>query len=70
MSIHNNYPEISGYRKGLEVLVDCFMLSSCGHIIRSTSNVGSAAQFINLDLTHTNINEIELGDFREKEYNL
>ncbi len=69
-SIHNNYPEISGYRKGLEVLVDCYMLSGCGHIIRSTSNVGSAAQFINLDLTHTNINEIELGDLREREYNL
>ena len=69
-SIHNNYPHISGYRKGLEVLVDCYMLASCGHVIRSTSNVGSAAQFLNLNLTHTNVNEIELGDTREREYNL
>ena len=69
-SVHNNYPQISGYRKGLEVLVDCCMLSRCGHLIRSTSNVGSTAQFLDLSLTHTNINEIELGDNREKAYNL
>lgn len=70
ISIHNNFPDISGYRKGLEVLIDCCMLSRCGHLIRSTSNVGSTAQFLNLNLTHTNVNEIELGDFREQEYNL
>lgn len=70
ISIHNNYSHISGYKKGLDVLIDCYMLSSCGHIIRSTSNVGSTAQFINLNLTHTNINQLELGDNREQEYNL
>jgi hypothetical protein len=70
VSIHNNYSNISGYRKGLEVLVDCCMLSRCGYLIRSTSNIGSTAQFLNLNLTHTNINEIELGDNRETEYNL
>ena len=70
VSIHHNYDNISGYSKGLEVLVDCCMLSRCGHLIRSTSNVSSAAQFLNLDLTHTNINEIELGDSREKNYGL
>lgn len=70
ISIHNNYSEISGYKKGLDVLIDCYSLASCGHIIRSTSNVGSMSQFLNLQLTHTNINEIELGDYREKEYNL
>jgi len=70
VSIHNNYSNVSGYRKGLEVLTDCYMLSRCGHLIRSTSNVGSTAQFINTSLTHTNINELELGDTREKEFNL
>ena len=70
VSIHNNYSNISGYKKGLDVLTDCYILSNCGHLIRSTSNVGSTAQFLNLNLTHTNINEQELRDFREKEYNL
>lgn len=70
LSIHGNYPNISGYRKGLEVLIDCLNLSKCGFLIRSTSNVGSAAQFLNLSLQHVNINEIELGDNREEEYNL
>jgi len=70
VSIHNNYPQISGYKKGLDVLTDCYILSNCGHLIRSTSNVGSTAQFLNLNLTHTNINEKELGDTREQEYNL
>ena len=70
VSIHGNYPDISGYKKGLDVVLDCYILSNCGHLIRSTSNVGSAAQFINLNLTHTNVNMIELGDNREQEYNL
>lgn len=69
-SIHNNYPHVSGYRKGLDVLVDCYMLASCGHVIRSTSNVSSTAQFLNLNLTHTNVNELERGDTRERAYNL
>jgi len=70
MSIHNNFFEISGYKKGLEVLLDSLILSNCGHLIRSSSNVGAAAQFLNLNLTHTNVNELEAGDCREQEYNL
>jgi hypothetical protein len=69
-AIHKNYPEISGYKKGLDVLLDCYMLSNCGFLIRSTSNVSSTAQFLNLDLKHINVNEIECGDTREHEYNL
>jgi len=70
ISIHNNHSNVSGYKKGLDVLTDCYMLAYCGHIIRSTSNVGTTAQFLNLNLTHTNVNEILLGDTREQEYNL
>jgi hypothetical protein len=70
ISIHNNHSHISGYKKGLDVLIDCYMLAFCGHLIRSTSNVGTTAQFINLNLTHTNLNEIILGDNREMQYNL
>jgi hypothetical protein len=70
ISIHGNYPNISGYKKGLEVLIDCVNLSKCGFLIRSSSNVSSTAQFFNLALQHVNINEVELGDNREEEFNL
>jgi len=69
-AIHKYYPEISGYKKGLDALLDCYMLSNCGFLIRATSNVSSTAQFLNLDLKHINVNEIERGDTREHEYNL
>ena len=62
--------EASGYRRGMEVVLEVFLLSKCGYVIRSTSNVGSTAQFINKDLPHYNINEVWLGDTREQEYGL
>jgi hypothetical protein len=70
ISIHQNHFNISGYKKGLDVLTDCVLLSKCKFLLRSTSNVGSTAQFFNLNLKHINVNEIHCGDFREKEFNL
>lgn len=68
--IHNGMQHISGKKKGLGVMTDVQALSMCDFLIRSTSNVGSFAQFLNIDLEHTNLNEIILGDTREQEYGL
>lgn len=68
--IHSGHRDIPGYEKGLSVLIDVMMLSRCGFLIRSTSNVSSFAQFINLDLNHINVNEVLQGDTREHEYGL
>jgi len=69
-AIHSGMKHISGKMKGISVIVDVEGLARCKHLIRSTSNVGSFAQFINLELTHTNLNEILLGDTREQEMGL
>ena len=59
-----------GYRKGLEALIDCYMLSKCGFLLRSTSNLSSFSMFMNLDLECININEIYRNDIREHEFNI
>lgn len=61
-SIHNNYKDISGYKKGLDVLCDAYNLSKCKHLIRSTSNVSIAALYINNEMTYLNINDKYLND--------
>jgi hypothetical protein len=70
----NNAPHTSdrnnGYEKGLECLIDCYILSNCGFLIRSTSNVSSFSMFLNLDLECININEIYRNDTREHEFNI
>lgn len=68
-AIHTNYSG-DGYIKGLEALIDCYMLSKCGFLIRSTSNLSSFSMFLNLDLECININEIYRGDTREHEFNI
>jgi hypothetical protein len=60
----------NGYEKGLECLIDCYILSNCGFLIRSTSNVSSFSMFLNLDLECININEIYRNDTREHEFNI
>jgi hypothetical protein len=59
-----------GYIKGLESLIDSYILSECGFLIRSTSNLSSFSMFMNLDLECININEIYRGDIREHEFNI
>ena len=61
-SIHHFYKNISGYRKGLDILTDVFLLSKCKHLIRSSSNASVTALYINLDLPQTNLNEKYLDD--------
>lgn len=68
-AIHTNNNG-SGYYKGLEALLDCYMLSECGFLIRSTSNLSSFSMFINLNLDCININEIYRNDNREHEFNI
>jgi len=60
----------NGYKKGLEALIDSYILSNCGFLIRSTSNLSSFSMFLNLDLDCININEIFRNDKREYEFNL
>lgn len=68
-SIHTNLSG-NGYIKGLEALIDCYMLSKCGFLIRSTSNLSSFSMFLNLDLDCININEMYRNDIREHEFNI
>jgi hypothetical protein len=60
----------NGYIKGLESLIDSYILSQCGFLIRSTSNLSSFSMFLNLNLECVNINEIFRGDKREHEFNI
>jgi hypothetical protein len=57
ISIHNNFKNVSGYIKGLNVLTDVIYLSKCKHLIRSSSNVSITSLYLNLDLTWLNVNE-------------
>lgn len=68
-AIHTN-PQGSGYYKGLEALLDSYILSECGFLIRSTSNLSSFSMFINVNLECININEIYRNDNREHEFNI
>lgn len=61
---------INGYKKGLESLLDSYILSNCGFLIRSTSNLSSFSMFMNLNLDCININEIFRNDTREHEFNI
>lgn len=69
-SIHHDtsFSNISGYLKGLDVLIDAIYLSKCRHLIRSSSNVSIAALYMNLDLTELNLNEKYLGNTESKTY--
>lgn len=68
--VHTGHPNVSGHLKGLSVLVDTYLLARCGYLIRGTSNVSSFAQFIENNLNHFNVNEVLMGDNREREYGL
>lgn len=70
ISIHGNHKNISGYKKGLDVLIDCLALSKCNFLLRGTSNVSATAQFFNLYLKHINLNELLSNDCRENDFNL
>ena len=48
--------EGSPYAKGLEVLLDCFMLSKCDFLRKSSSAVSEFALFFNLDLHDRSFN--------------
>lgn len=68
-SIHTSNNN-NGYIKGLECLIDSYILSECGFLIRSTSNLSSFSMFLNLNLDCININEIYRNDTREHEFNI
>lgn len=43
--VHKN--GTGGYRKGYEAVIDCYLLSRCTRLVRTSSNLGLAASFIN-----------------------
>ena len=60
----------NGYIKGLESLIDCYSLSKCGFLIKSTSNLSCFSMFLNLNLECINLNEMFRNDKREHEFNI
>jgi hypothetical protein len=60
----------NGYIKGLESLIDCYSLSKCGFLIKSTSNLSCFSMFLNLKLECINLNEVFRDDKREHEFNI
>jgi len=69
-SIHMNHKNISGYKKGLDALLDCIFLSKCSFLIKSSSNLSTTSQYYNLNLKHINVNELFCNDTREHEIGL
>jgi len=53
---HSSFRNVSGFKKGFDVLSDVIYLSKCRHLIRSSSNVSVTALYLNLNLTQTNLN--------------
>jgi hypothetical protein len=64
-SIHADCQNISGYKKGLDVLSDVHLLSKCKYLIRSSSNVSITALYLNLHLNSINLNVKYNGDIEE-----
>jgi hypothetical protein len=62
LSVHNNYKEISGYKKGQDVLIDMILLSKCKYLLRSSSNVSITSLYVNKDLEYLNLNAKYLND--------
>jgi len=51
-SVHRGYPEISGYKKGLDAIVDVWLLSKCNVFVKSQrGNFSSQPKKINPDIT-------------------
>lgn len=68
-TIHTSNKD-NGYLKGLESLIDSYILGNCGFLVRSTSNLSSFSMFLNLNLECININEVYRNDKRENEFNI
>lgn len=45
------YPETPNYDRGFDEIVECLMLSNCDAIVRTNSNISTAASFFNPSLT-------------------
>ncbi len=69
-SIHQFHKNISGYKKGLDAVLDAWFLSKCSFLVRSTSNLSAVSLFLNKNLKHINVNEVLKDDKREHEFNL
>ncbi len=65
-SIHNGHASYSGYNKGLDVLVDCLMLSKSEYLIKGSSNVAVCAMLFNPELKCCDINYNIKKDWREQ----
>lgn len=57
-SIHLENHSISPYRKGLEAVVDCYLLSRCDFLLRTDSNLSKACDFLNPKLQTINVSSL------------
>jgi len=69
-TIHRDMPGVSGFKKGLTVLLDAYALANCDYLIRSCSNVSSFAMFKNINLRQTNLNEVIKGETTDHQFGL
>ena len=64
-AVHTNLNHSNRYKLGLEVLTDCYALSSCDEAILSHSNVSYSALLLNPELKYT---LLETSSYRRKRY--
>ena len=65
-SIHNGHTSYSGYNKGLDVLIDCLMLSKSKFLIKGSSSVAVCAMLFNPELKCCDMNYNFNKDWREQ----
>ena len=65
-SIHTGHKNYSGYKKGLDVLIDCLMLSNSKYLIKGSSSVAVCAMLFTPDLACSDLNYNYNKDLREQ----
>jgi hypothetical protein len=64
-SVHHEHTHISGYEKGLDAVVDCYMLAGGEFLFKGSSSLAVVAQLLNPSLECCNMNYIYNNDKRE-----
>jgi len=64
--VHAGHKSYSGYKKGLDVLIDCLMLSNSKYLIKGSSSVAVCAMLFKPKLTCSDLNFRYNNDQREQ----
>ena len=57
-SIHLGNLSVCPYKKGIEAIVDAYLLSKCDFVIRTDSNLSKACEFLNPNLDVVNVSSL------------